>query len=33
MYSESPASRSYRLREVIFEDGNVAERVAEFAFD
>jgi hypothetical protein len=34
VYSDSPASRSYRMREVMFDPrGRVAEVVAEFVFD
>jgi hypothetical protein len=34
VYSESPVSRSYRMREVMFDSGGrVAEVVAEFVFD
>jgi hypothetical protein len=34
VYSDSPASRSYRMREVMFDPrGRVTEVVAEFVFD
>lgn len=34
VYSDSPVSRSYRMREVMFDPrGRVAEVVAEFEFD
>ena len=34
VYSESPVSRSYRLRAVIFDaHGNVSKVIAEFEFD
>jgi hypothetical protein len=34
VYSDSPVSRSYRMREVMFDPrGRVAEVVAEFVFD
>ena len=34
VYSDSPVSRSYRMREVMFDPrGRVAEVIAEFVFD